>query len=57
MMNANQAKTIANLKEMREEIKSGQTEMRSLVNAWRANMRDYRRDNVLPGNDGGVSGQ
>jgi hypothetical protein len=32
-----------NLKEMREEIKSDQAEMRSIVNVWIANMRDDRK--------------
>jgi hypothetical protein len=43
MMNANQVKTNAELKETREEIKSGQAEMRFVVNAWIANMRDDRK--------------
>jgi hypothetical protein len=34
MTDANQAKMDVNLKEMREEIKSGQAEMRSTVNAF-----------------------
>jgi hypothetical protein len=38
MMNANQAKTDVNLKEIREEIQSGQAEMRSIVNVWMADM-------------------
>jgi hypothetical protein len=40
MMNANHAKTNANLKEMRDEMKSGQAEIRSTVNAWITDMRD-----------------
>jgi hypothetical protein len=39
MMNANQVKTNANLKAMRDEIKSGKAEIRSMVNAWVTNMR------------------
>jgi hypothetical protein len=42
-MEANQAKTDVKLKEMREEIKSGQTEMRSIVNVWIADMKDDRK--------------
>jgi hypothetical protein len=34
MMNVNQAKTNANIQEMREVIKFGQAKMRSLINAW-----------------------
>jgi hypothetical protein len=33
-LEANQAKTDVNLNEMREEIKSGQAEMRSIVSVW-----------------------
>jgi hypothetical protein len=40
----NQAKMNANLKEMREEIKSGQPEMRSRLNAWVANMRNDQKE-------------
>jgi hypothetical protein len=43
MMNANQAKTNENLKEMREEIKSGQAKMRSIVNAWIADLKKDRK--------------
>jgi hypothetical protein len=43
MMNANQAKTNVNLKEMRNEIKSGQAEIRSIVNAWIADMKKDRK--------------
>jgi hypothetical protein len=39
IMNANQAKMNTNLKQTREEIKSGQAEMRSIVNAWIADMK------------------
>jgi hypothetical protein len=46
MMNDNQAKTSANIKEMREEIKFGQAEMQSIVNAWIANMRVDRKETV-----------
>jgi putative ubiquitin-RnfH superfamily antitoxin RatB of RatAB toxin-antitoxin module len=53
----NQAKTGVNLREMREEIKSSQAEMRSIINAWMADMKDDRRDNVGESNDGGASGQ
>jgi hypothetical protein len=35
-----------NLKEMREEIKTGQAEMRSIVNAWIANMRDDQKETM-----------
>jgi hypothetical protein len=43
---------------MRDEIKSGKAEIRSMVNAWVTNMRGWsKRDNVLPSNGGGVSGQ
>jgi hypothetical protein len=35
-----------NLKEMREEIKSGQVEMRSIVNAWIADMKDDQRETM-----------
>jgi hypothetical protein len=40
----NQAKRDINLKEMRDELKSGQAEMRSTVNAWIAGMKDDRRE-------------
>jgi hypothetical protein len=46
MMNANKAKMNRYLKKMREEIKSGQVEMRSIVNAWTANLRDDRKDTM-----------
>jgi hypothetical protein len=46
MMNANQDKTKANLKEMREEIKSGQVEIRSTVNAWIADMKKDRKETM-----------
>jgi hypothetical protein len=36
----------ANLKEMSEEIKSGQVEIRSIVNACIANMRDDRKETM-----------
>jgi hypothetical protein len=35
-----------NLKEKREEIKSGQAEMRSIVNVWIVDMKDDRRETV-----------
>jgi hypothetical protein len=41
-MNANQAKTNANLKEIREVVKSGQAELRSVVNAWIVDMKKDR---------------
>jgi hypothetical protein len=46
VMNANQAKMDANLKEMRGEVKSGQAEMRSIVNAWISNMGDDQKETV-----------
>jgi hypothetical protein len=33
-----------NLKEMREEIKSGQAKMRSILNAWTADMKKDRKE-------------
>jgi hypothetical protein len=52
-MKANQAKAEANrkpmdvkLKEMSEEIKSGQAEVGSTVNAWTANMRNDRKETM-----------
>jgi hypothetical protein len=42
-MDANQEKMNAHL---REEIKSGQAEMRSIVNAWIADMKTDRREAV-----------
>jgi hypothetical protein len=42
----NQAKTDVKLKEMSEEIKSGEAEIRSIVNAWIANMRVDRKETV-----------
>jgi hypothetical protein len=46
IMNANQAKMNANLKEMREEIKPGQAEIRSIVNAWIVDMKKDRKDTM-----------
>jgi hypothetical protein len=46
MINANQAKTKANLKDMREEIKSGQAEMRFIVNVWIADMKKDRKETM-----------
>jgi hypothetical protein len=46
MMKANQGKMNANLKEMREEIISGQVEIRSMLKAWVANMRDDRKETM-----------
>jgi hypothetical protein len=46
MINANQAKANANLKEMREEIKSGQVEMRSIVNTWIVDMKKDRKETM-----------
>jgi hypothetical protein len=46
MMNANQAKMNENLKEMREETKSGQVEMKSILNAWTADMKKDRKDTM-----------
>jgi hypothetical protein len=43
---ANQAKTNTNLKEMREEIKCGQAKMRSILNAWIADMKKDRKEAV-----------
>jgi NurA-like 5'-3' nuclease len=57
MTNANQAKTKTSLKEMREEIKSGQVEMRSIVNAWIANMKKDRKETMSCQVPSGVSGQ
>jgi hypothetical protein len=39
MMNANKANSKENLKEMREDIKSGQEEMRSIYKAWITDMK------------------
>jgi hypothetical protein len=36
----------ANLKEMSKEIKSEQAEMRSIVNAWIADMKDDRKETM-----------
>jgi hypothetical protein len=47
MINTNQAKTNANLKEMREEIKSGQAGIRSIVNAWIANTKKDQKE-IMP---------
>jgi hypothetical protein len=43
---ANYAKTDVNLQEMREEITSGQAKMRSIVNAWKADMKDDRKETM-----------
>jgi hypothetical protein len=37
---ANQAKTNVNLNKIREELKSGQTDMRSIFDAWITDMKD-----------------
>jgi hypothetical protein len=41
---ANQAKTDINLNEIREEIKSGQTDMSSIVDAWITDKKDGRKE-------------
>jgi hypothetical protein len=41
-----QDKTDVNLKEMREEIKSGQAEMRCIINAWIADMKDDQKETM-----------
>jgi hypothetical protein len=41
-----EAKTNVKLKQMREEIKCGQVEMRSVVNAWIVNMKKDRKETV-----------
>jgi hypothetical protein len=43
---ANQVKMDVNLNEIREEIKSGQREMKSIVNAWIADMKDGRKETM-----------
>jgi hypothetical protein len=43
---ANQAKTDLKLEEMSEEIKSGQVEMRSIVNAWIADMEKDQKETM-----------
>jgi hypothetical protein len=43
---ANQAMTDIKLKEMSENIKSGQAEMRSIANAWIAKMRDDQKEKM-----------
>jgi hypothetical protein len=47
-MNANQAKTKSNLKEMREDIKPCQAEMRSIpvLNEWIAKMKMNRKETM-----------
>jgi hypothetical protein len=39
----NQEKMDTNLKEMREEIKFGQAEMRSVIYAWLTDLKDGRK--------------
>jgi NurA-like 5'-3' nuclease len=46
MMNVNQAKTNAYLKEMKEEIKFGQVEIRSIIIAWIADMKKDRKETM-----------
>jgi hypothetical protein len=43
---ANQAKMDVNLNEIREEIKSGQAEMRSIVTAWMADTKNGRKETM-----------
>jgi hypothetical protein len=43
---ANQAKKDVNINEIGEEIKSGQAEMKSIGNAWIADMKDGRKETM-----------
>jgi hypothetical protein len=62
-MKATQEMIEANTKSMREDIRTGQAEIRSIVGAFQekldaclASRRDDEKENVLPRNDGGTSG-
>jgi hypothetical protein len=47
----------ANLKEMREVIKSGQAEIRSIINAWIADMKMDRNERTVCQVTTAVSGE